>query len=95
MISDFETEAEALAYVRELIEQGWKIDEILFMVDDPAWADEDVLWPSPVRSWPASRHRQREHVPPYRLTPCIPPRSLAERGRGEGRPQSGTTFAVW
>jgi hypothetical protein len=41
-ISDFETEAEALAYVRVLVEQGWKIDEILFMVDDPAWADEDV-----------------------------------------------------
>jgi len=41
-ISDFETEAEALAYVRALIDDGWKIDEILFMVDDPAWADEDV-----------------------------------------------------
>jgi hypothetical protein len=41
-ISDFETEAEALAYARVLVEQGWKFGEILFMVDDPAWADEDV-----------------------------------------------------
>jgi hypothetical protein len=28
--------------VRSLVEGGWKVDEILFMVDDPAWADEDV-----------------------------------------------------
>jgi hypothetical protein len=41
-ISDFETEAEALAYVRVLVGQGWKVDEILFMVDDPAWADDEV-----------------------------------------------------
>jgi hypothetical protein len=41
-IADFETEAEALAYVRVLVGQGWKIDDILFMVDDPSWADEDV-----------------------------------------------------
>jgi hypothetical protein len=42
IISDFETEAEALAYVRALMGQGWKADELLLMVDDPAWADEDV-----------------------------------------------------
>jgi hypothetical protein len=41
-IADFETEAEALAAVRSLVNDGWKIDEILFMVDDPAWAVEDV-----------------------------------------------------
>lgn len=41
-IADFETEAEALAAVRSLVEDGWKVDDLLFMVDDPAWADEDV-----------------------------------------------------
>jgi hypothetical protein len=41
-IADFETEAEALAAVRSLVEGGWKVHQILFMVDDPAWADEDV-----------------------------------------------------
>lgn len=41
-IADFETEAEALASVRRLVDDGWKVDEILFMVDDPSWADEDV-----------------------------------------------------
>jgi len=41
-IADFKTEAEALAAVRSLVEDGWKVDDILFMVDDPAWADEDV-----------------------------------------------------
>ena len=41
-IADFETEAEALAAVRSLVEGGWNVDQILFMVDDPAWADEDV-----------------------------------------------------
>jgi hypothetical protein len=42
IIADFGTEAEALAYVRALTDQGWKVDDLLFMVDDPAWADEDV-----------------------------------------------------
>jgi hypothetical protein len=42
IISDFETEAEALAAVRSLVESGWKVDDLLVMVDDPAWADEDV-----------------------------------------------------
>ena len=42
IISDFESEAEALAAMRSLVEAGWKVDQILFMVDDPAWADEDV-----------------------------------------------------
>jgi hypothetical protein len=41
-IADFETEAEALAAVRSLVESGWKVGQLLFMVDDPAWADEDV-----------------------------------------------------
>jgi len=42
IISDFETEAEALAAVRSLADDGWKIDDLLFMVEDPPWADEDV-----------------------------------------------------
>jgi hypothetical protein len=42
IISDFETESEALAYVRVLLKQGWKADEILLMFDDPAVTDEDV-----------------------------------------------------
>jgi hypothetical protein len=42
IISDFETESEALAYVRALIEQGWKADELLLIFDDPALADEDL-----------------------------------------------------
>ena len=41
-IAAFESEAEALIAVRSLVRDGWKIDDILFMVDDPAWADEDV-----------------------------------------------------
>jgi hypothetical protein len=41
-IADFQAEAEALAAVRSLVDSGWKVDEILFMVDDPAWTDEDV-----------------------------------------------------
>jgi hypothetical protein len=41
-LADFATEAEALAAVRSLVEDGWQVDHILFMVDDPAWADEDV-----------------------------------------------------
>lgn len=42
IISGFETESEALAAVRSLVANGWKVDDILLMVDDPAWADEDV-----------------------------------------------------
>jgi hypothetical protein len=41
-IADFRTEAEALAAVRSLVDDGWLVDQILFMVDDPAWSDEDV-----------------------------------------------------
>jgi hypothetical protein len=41
-IVDFETEAEALAYVRALLEQGWKPAELLLIFDDPALADEDL-----------------------------------------------------
>ena len=42
IISDFETESEALAYVRVLLKQGWKADELLLMFDDPALAVEDL-----------------------------------------------------
>ena len=41
IISDFETEADALTYVRVLIGQGWKADELL-LLDDPALEDEDL-----------------------------------------------------
>jgi hypothetical protein len=34
-IADFETEAEAVAAVRSLVEDGWKVDEILLIPDDP------------------------------------------------------------
>jgi hypothetical protein len=39
---DFESESEALSFVRELIGQGWKADELVMMFDDPALADEDL-----------------------------------------------------
>lgn len=42
IISDFETESEALDYVRVLRKQGWKADELLVMFDDPALAVEDL-----------------------------------------------------
>jgi hypothetical protein len=39
---DFESETEALAYVRELLGQGWKPDELVLIFDDPALADEEL-----------------------------------------------------
>jgi hypothetical protein len=42
IICDFATEAEAMAYVRVLLEQGWKTGELLLIFDDPALADEDL-----------------------------------------------------
>ena len=42
IISDFATEAEALDYVRELLVQGWKAEELILIFDDPMLADEDL-----------------------------------------------------
>jgi len=39
---DFETEAEALAYVRELSGQGWKPSDLVLIFDDPALDVEDL-----------------------------------------------------
>ena len=39
---DFETETEALAYIRELTGQGWKPVDLVLIFDDPALADEDL-----------------------------------------------------
>ena len=41
-LNDFESESEALSYVRELIRLGWKADELVMIFDDPALADEDL-----------------------------------------------------
>lgn len=41
-IWDFESETEALAYVRELLGQGWRTDQIVMMFDDPALPDEEL-----------------------------------------------------
>ena len=37
-----ETEADALALVRELVLKGWPVDALSLIVDDPALADEDL-----------------------------------------------------
>ena len=34
-LADFDTQAEALAAVRDLVGGGWKTDEILLIPDDP------------------------------------------------------------
>lgn len=39
-IWDFESEAEALACVRELPGQGWRTDQLVMIFGDPALADE-------------------------------------------------------
>jgi hypothetical protein len=41
-LNDFESESEALSFVRELIGLGWKADELVMIFDDPALADEDL-----------------------------------------------------
>ena len=41
-LNDFESESEALDFVRKLIELGWKVDELVMIYDDPALADEDL-----------------------------------------------------
>lgn len=38
----FETESEGLAYVRELMGQGWKASDLTFFYDDPAVEVEDL-----------------------------------------------------
>jgi hypothetical protein len=42
MVSDAETEVEALQIVRTFVTQGWTYAELLLMFDDPALADEDL-----------------------------------------------------
>ncbi|MGE3908795.1 MAG: hypothetical protein AB7K36_05565 [Chloroflexota bacterium] len=42
IVSDFETEAGAIAYVRTLMSQGWKTSELMVILDDPAIADDDL-----------------------------------------------------
>jgi hypothetical protein len=41
-LNDFESESEALSFVRELIGLGWKADELVMIYDDPALADEEL-----------------------------------------------------
>ncbi len=41
-LAAYETEAAALAGVRELIGEGWQATELLLIFDDPALADEDL-----------------------------------------------------
>ena len=63
--SDFETEAEALAYVRVLVQQGWKAAELLLIFDDPALAVEDL--PAAVSGDELAR-RAEDAVAPKRRT---------------------------
>ena len=42
IISDFATEVDALTYVRVLLDQGWKPDELVLLFDDPTVAVEDL-----------------------------------------------------
>jgi hypothetical protein len=41
-LADFESESEALSFVRELIGKDWKADELVLIYDDPMVADEDL-----------------------------------------------------
>ena len=41
-IWDFESEAEALTLVRELMDKGWRTDQLVMIYEDPALADEDL-----------------------------------------------------
>jgi hypothetical protein len=41
-LDDFESESEALAFVRQLIGQGWNLDELVMIFDDPALPDEEL-----------------------------------------------------
>jgi hypothetical protein len=81
--SDFETEAEALAYVRVLVQQGWKAAELLLIFDDPALAVEDL--PAAVSGDELARR-----ATPSRRN-AAPPESHADQQHasgltGQGRP---------
>ena len=42
LLADFETESEALAFVRDMLGQGCKATELVLILDDPALADEEL-----------------------------------------------------
>jgi hypothetical protein len=42
LIAAEESEAEALAVVRDLLSEGWKPSELVLILDDPALADEGL-----------------------------------------------------
>jgi hypothetical protein len=41
-LADFDTESGALDFVRQLMELGWKADELVMIFDDPSLADEEL-----------------------------------------------------
>ena len=65
-LAAYETEAAALAGVRDLIGEGWKAAELLLIFDDPTLADEDV--PSAVSGDELTRRAGAAHEPPARRT---------------------------
>jgi hypothetical protein len=41
-LADFDSEPEALSFIRELLGKDWKADELVMFFEDPALADEDL-----------------------------------------------------
>ena len=65
-LDDFESESEALTFVRELIGQGWKTDELVMIFDDPALADEEL--PPGVTGEELARRAEEAGADPVRRT---------------------------
>ncbi len=65
-LAAYETEAAALAGVRDLLDEGWKAAELLLIFDDPALAEEDV--PPAVSGNGLIRRARAAQEPPSRRT---------------------------
>ena len=65
-LAAYETEAAALAGVRDLLDEGWKATELLLIFDDSALADEDL--PPAVSGDELVRRAGAAHEPPSRRT---------------------------
>ena len=63
-LAAYETEAGALAGVRDLVDEGWKAAELLLIVDDRALADEEV--PPAVSGDELVRRARAAHEPTAR-----------------------------
>jgi hypothetical protein len=81
MIGTRDTEADALALVRNLVDKGWPIAALSMIYDDDAWADQDL--PPAITGDELAR---KAGIATARATPAAPPdAALACSAAGLGR----------